>query len=501
MSVRREHQCRRDRPRRAAAAACSTSAQGERAGRGARFKALRDPGGEPAVGVGSLSGGNQQKVLLSRWLETEPEGADPRRADPRRRHRRQVGDLPDHRRARAERASACIVISSELPEIIGICDRVLVMREGAHRGRGRRPQRHADHAGEHHGARHRRRGLSARSERRSEIGRTKCHERDDRRSAAKRGFPAAPRLSAAARCRSAASIQAVGMLPVLILLCIGFQYLSDRPVLQPAEHLDRRAAGLDQHRAGGRHDLRHPDRRHRPVGRLGPGGLGRWPRVIAVARSRAGACSASRRRCSPAWCFGLLNGALIAFFRLPPFIVTLGSLTAVRGIARLIGNDTTVFNPHLPFAFIGNGQHASACPGSSIIALLVVVVSLVHPAPHRAGRADLRASAATRTAARLSGIKVWADPAVRLLRVGPARRARRRHVGRPRSSRPTALQLGQALRARRDRGGHPGRHQLRRRHRLDLGHAGRRADHRRAVQRPRSCSASPTSGSSSSRAW
>jgi ribose transport system permease protein len=32
---------------------------------------------------------------------------------------------------------------------------------------------------------------------------------------------------------------------------------------------------------------------------------------------------------------GLTNGALIAFLRLPPFIVTLGSLTAVRGIARL----------------------------------------------------------------------------------------------------------------------------------------------------------------------
>ena len=38
--------------------------------------------------------------------------------------------------------------------------------------------------------------------------------------------------------------------------------------------------------------------------------------------------------------FGLTNGAFIAFFRLPPFIVTLGSLTAVRGLARLMGADT-----------------------------------------------------------------------------------------------------------------------------------------------------------------
>ena len=47
---------------------------------------------------------------------------------------------------------------------------------------------------------------------------------------------------------------------------------------------------------------------------------------------------------------GLGNGVLIAFLRLPPFIVTLGSLTAVRGLARLLGNDTTVFNADLPFA-------------------------------------------------------------------------------------------------------------------------------------------------------
>jgi ribose transport system permease protein len=41
---------------------------------------------------------------------------------------------------------------------------------------------------------------------------------------------------------------------------------------------------------------------------------------------------------------GLINGAFIAFLRLPPFILTLGSLTAVRGIARLFSNDRTVFS-------------------------------------------------------------------------------------------------------------------------------------------------------------
>ena len=62
--------------------------------------------------------------------------------------------------------------------------------------------------------------------------------------------------------------------------------------------------------------------------------------------------------------FGFLNGALIAFVKLPPFIVTLGSLTAVRGVARLMGGDTTVFNPDLPFAFIGNDNLFGVIPGS-----------------------------------------------------------------------------------------------------------------------------------------
>ena len=104
--------------------------------------------------------------------------------------------------------------------------------------------------------------------------------------------------------------------------------------------------------------------------------------------------------------FGFLNGALIAFVGLPPFIVTLGSLTAVRGIARLMGGDTTVFNPDLPFAFIGNAS-LFGIPWLAIIALLVIVASLVRPAPDRARRADLRVGG-NPAAARLSGIKVWA---------------------------------------------------------------------------------------------
>jgi ribose transport system permease protein len=104
--------------------------------------------------------------------------------------------------------------------------------------------------------------------------------------------------------------------------------------------------------------------------------------------------------------FGLVNGALIAFMKLPPFIVTLGSLTAVRGIARLIGNDTTVFNPELSFAFIGNGT-VLGLPWLVVIALVVVIITWFLLRRTVLG-VHIYATGGNPDASRLSGIKVWA---------------------------------------------------------------------------------------------
>jgi ribose transport system ATP-binding protein len=83
----------------------------------------------PEVEVGALSGGNQQKVLLSRLLETQPKVLlldEPTRGvdvGAKSELYRIIDDL-------ARAGVAVLVISSELPEIVGICDRVVVMREG-----------------------------------------------------------------------------------------------------------------------------------------------------------------------------------------------------------------------------------------------------------------------------------------------------------------------------------------------------------------------------------
>ncbi|MEO9337670.1 sugar ABC transporter ATP-binding protein [Mesorhizobium sp. SB112] len=82
-----------------------------------------------SINVGALSGGNQQKVLLARLLETKPRLIildEPTRGV-------DVGAKSEIYRIidkLAESGIAILVISSDLPEVIGIADRVLVMREG-----------------------------------------------------------------------------------------------------------------------------------------------------------------------------------------------------------------------------------------------------------------------------------------------------------------------------------------------------------------------------------
>ncbi|TCT44647.1 ABC transporter permease subunit [Martelella mediterranea] len=196
-------------------------------------------------------------------------------------------------------------------------------------------------------------------------------------------------------------VKTLGMLPVLILLAIGFQLLTGKflgvnnlsIVMQQASINIVLAAGMTFVILTGGIDLSvgsilaasamaavifslMPE-----LGWLGiPGGL-----ALGLA-------------------FGLANGALVAFLQLPPFIVTLGSLTAVRGVARLMGDDTTVFNAELPFAVIGNGS-VFGIPILAIIALSVILVSWFILRRTVLGT-WIYAVGGNQEAARLTGIKV-----------------------------------------------------------------------------------------------
>jgi rhamnose transport system ATP-binding protein len=87
-----------------------------------RIASLRQP-------IGELSGGNQQKTILARWLLTDPSVLildEPTRGidiGVKAEFYDMIGEL-------AANGRAILLISSELPELLALCDRVLVMSEG-----------------------------------------------------------------------------------------------------------------------------------------------------------------------------------------------------------------------------------------------------------------------------------------------------------------------------------------------------------------------------------
>jgi simple sugar transport system ATP-binding protein len=78
--------------------------------------------------IGSLSGGNQQKVLLARWLATEPAlmilDEPTRGIDVRAKQ-----EIMDYVSALCRKGMAILFISSELPEVLRVADRMVVMRD------------------------------------------------------------------------------------------------------------------------------------------------------------------------------------------------------------------------------------------------------------------------------------------------------------------------------------------------------------------------------------
>lgn len=77
----------------------------------------------------------------------------------------------------------------------------------------------------------------------------------------------------------------------------------------------------------------------------------------------------------------------------------------MRGFARLLGDDKTVFNPELPFAFIGNDS-IFGIPWLVVIAFTVILISWFILKRTVLG-VHIYAVGGNEDAARLSGIKVW----------------------------------------------------------------------------------------------
>jgi rhamnose transport system ATP-binding protein len=106
------------------------SGAGERSAAGEWTRRLQVKAPHLTSPVSTLSGGNQQKVVLAKWLATQPKVLivdEPTRGI-------DVGTKAEVHRLLSQLAAdglAVLMVSSELPEVLGMADRVLVMHEGS----------------------------------------------------------------------------------------------------------------------------------------------------------------------------------------------------------------------------------------------------------------------------------------------------------------------------------------------------------------------------------
>jgi ribose transport system permease protein len=166
-------------------------------------------------------------------------------------------------------------------------------------------------------------------------------------------------------------IQTAGMLPVLVLICILFAFLTPNFLTQNNLVNVVRQASINIVLAAGMTFVILTGGIDLAVGSV----LG-FTAVIAVVVSLIPTLSwaAVPAALLAGVLVGVLTGTTVAYAGLPPFIVTLGTYTAIRGAAYLAAGGTTVINSKIGFAWIGNG-YVGPVPWLVIIALLTIAVS------------------------------------------------------------------------------------------------------------------------------
>ena len=314
----------------------------------------------PAEPVRNLSGGNQQKVVLAKWLLRRPRVLivdEPTRGVDVGAKAEIHNLLYDQARAGA----AVLVISSDLPEVLAVSDRVLVMREGrivGELGRGR------GDGGGRHGA-----GVDG--------GARTDHEHRSASSTRPRDRP--PREIDLLLVIYLAAILAVDPLSRLVLL-------ARQPAGDPEQPGGRR-------HPGGRDDGADDRRRVRPVGRLDDVDGRRGVRLAdgppGLAGRRGGRRRSGGSRRWAAW----PNGLLVAQARVNALITTLGTLGIFQGVAILIAGPGVA---NLPAGFTAMGRAEFLRRPDAGLADAGAGVARALPArPHPARAASSTTSAAT----------------------------------------------------------------------------------------------------------
>ena len=270
--------------------------------------------------TGNLSGGNQQKVVLSKWLFTDPEVLildEPTRGiDVGAKYEIYwiINEL-------AEAGKGVVVISSEMPELLGICDRIYVMNEGAFVG-----EFAAAEATQEKIMRAIMRNEGVKNGTRAERG-------ADGSSAAMTdktvSLPEERRHGGFIK----NNLRDYGMLLSLFAIMLFFQVMTDGTLLQPLNltnlvlqnsYIVIMALGMLLVIVAGHIDL--------SVGSVA-GFVGAVAAVLMVRYQRRLSARPSSPACSSARLIGAAQGYWVAYFKIPSFIVTLAGMLVFKGLA------------------------------------------------------------------------------------------------------------------------------------------------------------------------
>jgi rhamnose transport system ATP-binding protein len=321
--------------------------------------------------VKTLSGGNQQKVVLTKWLATAPrilildeptQGIDvPTKVEVHS----MIAEL-------AAQGLAILLISSELPELIGMCDRVIVLREGRvtttfeagdlDQERIIRAATDADYAASREGrvfplvgdGQGRTHGVDEGHGVQGGKGQAEAVATPSlRRLLAKRelGLVCAiaavtvPAAAVNARMLSAANLTAVAMDAALLMIVAAAQML-----VILTRNIDLSVAsviGLTAYVAASYMHL-HP--------------------TASVVAGLAVACAIGLS-------CGLINGLVVTLGNVPAIVVTLGTLAIFRGVDSLVTGGKQISADQVPQAWLDlTGARISGVPAVVIIAIATLII-------------------------------------------------------------------------------------------------------------------------------
>ncbi|MGL4962173.1 MAG: ATP-binding cassette domain-containing protein [Inquilinus sp.] len=341
-----------------------------------RYRSLDQP-------VKTLSGGNQQKIVLSKWLATDPrllildeptQGIDVQTK----------AEVHAMVAALAARGMAIILISSELPELLGMCHRVVVLREGRMAGEFAAAEATQE------------RVMQAATGALAAV--PAAHAADPAPAAAE-----APRLARRSAARLAQRRE-LGLVAAIVAILLPIAAINPRVLsLENLTAISMDAALLIIVAVA---QMLIIVTRNIDLSIASVIGLSAYAAASVMQADPAlGIAAGLGTACAVGVACGLLNGLVITRGGVPSIVVTLGTLAVFRGVNSMVAGGKQISADQVPQAWLDmTSARLAGVPGVVVIAAAVLLAAALALRRLPAGR-ELYAIGSNPDGARLIGIR------------------------------------------------------------------------------------------------